>query len=116
MTGQAKHQRRRCLLLTLLGPLAIYFGSPGFALPRRAILAAAAAPWAPQAAEAISGGGKDFASTTLTQNLKGGKYDKKDFSGCVANFLDHLQSRIQGLGLREGRFSNSFTEEAELKP
>ncbi|CAE7410203.1 unnamed protein product [Symbiodinium microadriaticum] len=107
MNGQAKHQRRRCLLFTLLGPLAFYFGSPGFALSRRALLAAAAAPWAPQAAEAISGGGK--------ADLGGSDFTKADMTGAgleMANLDDVI---LEGANLEGAYFSESILKVKSLK-
>ncbi|CAJ1445423.1 unnamed protein product [Effrenium voratum] len=100
--------RRRWLLLPLL---ALGLVQPCF-LRRGLLLSAAAA--LPKAAHAISGGGKDFASATLSQSFKGGEFDKKDFSGSVAINLDFSSSTFRGCRFYKANLSGSDFSKSDL--
>eukprot|EP00929_Paragymnodinium_shiwhaense_P049151 TRINITY_DN24808_c0_g1_i1.p2 TRINITY_DN24808_c0_g1~~TRINITY_DN24808_c0_g1_i1.p2 ORF type:complete len:219 (-),score=40.93 TRINITY_DN24808_c0_g1_i1:380-1036(-) len=96
-----------CLLLRRSsGPSLFLEGAaaqPG-SYPRRFWLAAVSAATAGVAggdgAYAISGGGKDYASTTIDADSKlfaGGRdFSAKDFSGCVAKSVDFSTSKYVG--------------------
>ncbi|CAK9086495.1 Thylakoid lumenal 15 kDa protein 1 [Durusdinium trenchii] len=108
MTIPARSRRSRLLLALILGLLA----RPCF-LARRGLLVAATATIS-QPVHAISGGGKDYASSTLTQSFKGGNYDKKDFSGCVANNLDFTESTFRGCRFYKADLGGSNFEKSDL--
>ena len=91
--------------------------SPCFLAARRGLLLLAATltptEWTP-VAKAISGGGKDYASSTLTSSFKGGKYDKKDFSGCIANSLDFTESTFRGCRFYKADLGGSDFSKSDL--
>lgn len=73
-----------------------------------------------EAANAISGGGKDYATQKLSGNFHGGDYSNKDFSGCQAPGLDFSQSKFKGsrffkADLNDVNFSGSDLTGATLE-
>eukprot|EP00434_Breviolum_minutum_P026614 symbB.v1.2.023524.t1/scaffold2155.1/size87741/5 len=118
---------RKAFLLLIFVALA---RSPCFLAARRGLLLLAATltptEWTP-VAKAISGGGKDYASSTLTSSFKGlvhwwwtwienwsGKYDKKDFSGCIANSLDFTESTFRGCRFYKADLGGSDFSKSDL--
>ena len=64
----------------------------------------------PTAANAISGGGKDYAEATIkNQNFDGQKLDNKDFSGA-----DAVDTSFKKASLRGARFFKSDCERADF--
>ena len=100
----------RCLLLLLVASVTTALRP----VARRAALGRALGGIAlvtlPDAATAISGGGKDYAEATIkNQNFDGQKLDNKDFSGA-----DAVDTSFKKASLRGARFFKSDCERADF--
>merc|ERR1719271_2158759 len=100
----------RCLVLFLVGSVTTALRP----VARRAALGQAlggvAATLLPNAATAISGGGKDYAEATIkNQVFDGQKLDNKDFSGA-----DAVDASFKKASLRGARFFKSDCERADF--